>query len=927
MTKQNILLKGCRQHNLKNLTLSLPKFHITVITGVSGSGKSSLAFDTLYAEGQRRFLEYLSPQARQLLRQMAKPEVDAIEGLSPTLAVQQSRTALPSSSSVATHTDIYDFFCLLYARIGEQHSPVTGKKLSRYTRQEIIEKILQDNAEGTRLQLIAPVSFQREGLADTIQRLQRLGYLRLRINDIEFEAGDTPPATQEAKTLDVVVDRIIVKEGIRERLSSSVETTLDLSQGILKLLVGKEEQLQYLTEVFLCPESGLSFALLGPSDFNYYSPRGACPTCQGRGGGEIFNDQDFIFDEDVSVLDTVEGILDQLPAVKRRVYDKVWNAFCITNKLTDEVRPSDLSVGMGNAIILGTTQPLVISEELETEQVIQTHWKGLKTLIEEDLHQRKARSRYHEEEYVIWQRCPTCHGSRLKAEALACRIEGKNIAETCALTVDALLSELSTWLPPGTKKQIAGEILPEIINRLKFLQEVGLGYLELDRASKTLSEGESQRVLLASQIGARLSGIIYILDEPSRGLHRRDIAHLATVISQLKTLGNTVVLVEHDAALIAQADHIVEIGPGSGMHGGHITFEGVYGDLLASNSATGRWLSGHEKLLPPKRHRKSKDSLRIIHASLHNLRDLSIDIPLGILTGLCGVSGSGKSTLAIDIIGADVQRYLARGVLSDSIKNIEAIQRLQTVEQRPTGISYRSTPATYVGLMAPLRQLFAKTKLARARGYIPARFSTNKKGGRCEACEGLGVHRVDMEFMPELFLICEVCQGKRYNYETLQVLWEGLSIADVLHLPVEQALHLFKNIPDLAHTLTLMQELGLDYLTLGQNFTTLSGGEVQRLKLIAELARHSQLPTLYIMDEPCVGLHYSDVGKLSKILHRLVDNGHSVIVVEHNALLLKQCDWLIEMGPEGGPKGGEVIFAGTPEKLAKGSTPTAQVLS
>ncbi len=815
-SKQHIILKGCRQNNLKNISVKLPKIAISVITGVSGSGKSSLAFDTLYAEGQRRFLEYLSPQARQLIRQLPKPAVDIIEGLSPTLAVQQSNTVLSPLSTVATYTDVYDFLCLLFARVGQQHSPTTGRPLTRYTRQEIIELLLTDYPEGQRLQLLAPVVFEYEGLEETLQRLQKMGFLRLRLNGQDFEAGQAIPDAGNAKVIDVVVDRVVIREGLRERLSNSVETAMDLSQGILKVIEGVEGNERFLTEVFLCSDSGVTFTPLEPADFNYHSPRGACPTCQGRGGKEVD--------------------------------DK-------------------------------------------------------------------------------WERCLACLGSRLKAEALACLIARYNIADITAMTVDELLGSIDQWPLTDAAARIAAEIIPQIKNRLAFLQEVGLGYLELNRSSRTLSEGEAQRVLLASQVGAGLSGILYVLDEPSRGLHRRDITHLAKVLSQLKAIGNSIVLVEHEPMLIAQSDHVVEIGPGSGTHGGQVIFEGTYAELQTSDSPTGLWLSGRRTVPTPKKRRKSLSSLKVSHACCHNLKDVTVDIPLGVLTGLCGLSGSGKSTLAIDVIAAELGGLLAKDTPTPHLTNANLIQRLQVIEQRPSGVTVRSTPATFVGIMTALRQLYAMTKLSRARGYTQARFTTNKKGGRCEACEGLGFHRVNMAFMPELFVTCEVCKGKRYNYETLQVLWEGLSIADALDLSVEQALKHFSNIPQLANPLQLMQELGLDYLTLGQHFNTLSGGEIQRLKLIAELTRSSSVPTLYIMDEPCVGLHFSDVAKLTNILHRLVDEGHSVLVVEHNLLLLQQCDWLIEMGPEGGPKGGHILFQGTPEQLAKAPTPTGEILA
>lgn len=786
------------------------------MTGVSGSGKSSLAFDTLFAEGQRRFLEYLSPQARQVIRQLPKPDVDHIEGLSPTLTVRQGATMTSAYSTVASYTDLYDYLSLLFARVGEQYSPVTGKKLQRYARQEMIEHLLA-LPEGSRIQLVAPVSVEHESIEELVSRLQKMGFLRFRLGSAEFEAGDAIPSISDGQTLDVVVDRIVIKEGIRERLGGSVETTLDLSQGILKVLIGREEEVLYLTEVFLCPESGLRFEALEPADFNPYSPRGACPVCHGKGG----------------------------------------------------------------------------------------------QLAEEG----------------SWQLCPACQGGRLKPESLSCRIHGYTIAKLCTLSVEELQGVIALWTFDHPKhQQVWKEIAPELKSRLSFLTDVGLDYLTLDRTGRTLSEGEAQRVLLASQIGAKLSGILYILDEPSRGLHRQDVAHLGTVIRRLQLIGNSVILVEHDPTLIAEADHIIEIGPGSGEHGGQVLFQGDYASLLSSGCATGEWLSGKIALPKRKGKRTCSSYLRVVNATCHNLDKISVDIPLGMVTGLCGVSGSGKSTLALDVVTGEIQAFFAKKRAPTTLEGWEAIQRLQLIEQRPAGISVRSSPATYIGLMNLLRDLFSKTKLARARGYTAARFSMNKKGGRCEACEGLGETRIGMEFMPDLFVTCPVCRGKRYNYETLQVLWEGYSIADVLAMSAEKALELFQNIPDSARILKLMTELGLEYLTLGQSFHTLSGGEIQRLKLIAELAKRSYLPTLYILDEPCAGLHFSDIAKLVPILQRLVDQGHSVIVVEHHLMLLAQCDWLIELGPGGGPRGGKVIFKGPPKALAKKDTPTGKLI-
>lgn len=803
----SIKVTGCREHNLKNLSLSIPKNHIIVITGVSGSGKSSLAFDTLFAEGQRRYLEYLSPDARASLKQMPKPDVDMIEGLSPTLAIGQRHQSLYPRGTVATYTDIYDFLCLLYARIGQQHSPFTGKRLIRYSRQEIIFTILNDYPTGSRIQLIAPIKLQNESIREAILRLQQMGFVRLRINGQEI-VGDEEVEESPNIKLDVVVDRLEIKEDIRERLSGSIETALDLGQGILQVVEGRDGPIRYFTEIYVCPETSFSFAPLETSDFNFNSPRGACPACHGLGS----------------------------------IDDRV---------------------------------------------------------------------------------CDVCHGARLKAASLACLVQRKGIHELSAMTVDALINEIDGWTFEGKDKAIAEQILPHIKSRLGFLQQVGVGYLELNRSGKTLSDGEAQRIQLAAQIGAKLSGILYILDEPSLGLHRADSDHLRQVIDELKNLGNTVILVEHERGLISHADQILELGPGPGIHGGKIVFQGTYPEMLACpTSLTGQWMSGKLAYAKPPKRKMSGETLEVKQATLHNLKDFSVSIPLGCLVGLCGVSGSGKSTLAMDIIANKMKEEINEQGSSNHLKNCGSIQRLITSEKQSDKFSARSIPATYIEVMSPIRSMMAETRLAKARGYTAARFSLNKKGGRCEACEGLGQVRVSMQLMPDLFVPCEVCNGLRYNYETLQVLWEGKSMADILAMTAEEAYEFFKNMPAIAPKLKLMRELGLEYLTLGQPFNTLSSGEIQRVRLVADLGMKSLAPTLYILDEPSAGLHFHDIEKLLKILHRLVDEGHSVIVVEHHIDILRQADWLIELGPGGGPHGGRLVFEGTAAQMKKAKTAT-----
>lgn len=920
-----ILLKGCREHNLKNFTLSLPKQAITVLTGVSGSGKSSLAFDILFAEGQRRYLEYLSSQAKSWIKQIAKPEVDLIEGLSPTLAVGQGKYELFPRGTVATYTDIYDFLALLYATIGEQHSPVTGKRLLRHTRQEIIHLILKEYPPGTKIQLLAPIKLQRENAHQAILRLQQMGYLRMKIQNQEW-TGDSPmPPVEEIDQLDAVVDRLEMKEGMRERLASSVETALDLSQGILKIQEGRDGPIRYLTEIYVCPETSLTFAPLGPSDFNFNSPRGACPVCRGLGGQEEVIPSLLFEEEENSLGEQVRLILDHLPKKIASSFLAIFHAFMEGNRLPEEIKIPALPSALYEQFLYGSPQIFELTNE--HHEHFKTSWQGFVPFLNRILKEKKSKGYLNESPFVEWKVCAACKGGRLKSESLACLVQGKNIDSLCHATVSQLLQEMQGWTFSGKEALIAQEILPSIQSRLQFLQQVGLGYLELNRQGKTLSDGEAQRIQLASQIGAKLTGLIYILDEPSLGLHRQDIGYLKQVIQELKQLGNTVILVEHERGLISMADHVVELGPGAGKHGGYLTFQGTYPELLKDpESLTGQWLSGRKTFAKPPRRKPREGGLIIKDASLHNLHHFSAKIPLGSLVGICGVSGSGKSTLAIDLIGTPLRHHLSRSSPIPLLEGYETIQRVVMGQKLAERFSARSMPATYVDLMTPLRQLFAETRLAKARGYTASRFSLNKRGGRCEACEGLGQIRVDMQLMPDLYIPCEVCLGQRYNYETLQVTWENRNMAEILSLSVEEALQALRYIPSLASPLELMQELGLGYLTLGQSFNTLSGGEIQRLKLVSDLIVKTPLTTLYIMDEPSAGLHFEDIQKLTAILHRLVDKGHSVFVIEHHLDLLMQCDWLLELGPGGGPEGGRLIFEGKPDQLRKAATPTGRVL-
>lgn len=928
-TSAFLLLKGCRQHNLKNISLKIPKNCLIAITGVSGSGKSSLAFDTLFAEGQRRYLEYLSPEARSLIKQMPKPEADLIEGLSPTLAIGQGKQTLSTRGTVATYTDIYDFLALLYTTIGEQYSPTTGKRLLRYSRQEIVDLILREYLKGTKIQLIAPITLNQESPQDAIIRLQQMGFVRIRMGGQEWDGEGLPPDVHpNLSEIEVVIDRLEIKDDIRDRLSSSVETAMDLSRGILKIQEGREGNIRFLTEVYLCPETSISFAPLGTSDFNFNSPKGACPVCKGLGGQEKIDPLLLFEDPDTSLANQLEEVLQALPRSLSRHVQNLLNAFFQILSINEEAPIKEIPSSQIEQLIYGSSHELSIQSTVGEElKQIKTQWKGLIPLLEEALQDKKSKGRLNTLNCVQWQLCPACHGARLKPESLSCLIQGKGIHQLCAMTVSDLLSTINAWHLSVKQVDIANEIIPHIQSRLSFLNEAGLGYLELNREGKTLSDGEIQRVQLASQIGAKLSGILYILDEPSLGLHRQDIRNLHKIICQMVSLGNTVIVVEHEKSLISSADQIIELGPGAGIHGGNLIFQGSYETMLKdSSSITGPWLSGQKSFPKRPKHKTKGSKLQVHHASMHNIQDLSLSIPLGCIVGFCGVSGSGKSTLVKDIIGDQIQKVLRHHHHSPWIEGYDSIKRLVISEKRRESSSSRSIPATYVDLMTPLRHLFSETKLAKARGYTPSRFSLNKRGGRCEVCEGLGQVRVSMQFMPDLFLQCEVCQGLRYNYETLQVTWENRNIAEVLDLSVEEAARAFKNIPNLSSKLQLMNELGLDYLTLGQHFNTLSAGEIQRLRLVADLAVQSTESTLYILDEPSAGLHFEDIAKLVRILHKLIERGHSIFVVEHHLDILKQADWLIEIGPGGGPKGGQIIFQGSPEKLSSADTPTGRIL-
>lgn len=915
--KAIIYLKGCRQNNLKNFSIQIPKYAITVITGISGSGKSSLAFDTLFVEGQRRYLAHLSANTRALVKELPKPNVDLIEGLAATLAINQGNHSLYARGIVATYTEIYDLLSLLYANTGEQHSPLTRQPLKRYSRQEITEIIIKELPQGTKFQLFAPIKLQHESFLQAIKRLEGSGFIRFKVNGEDWMSGDILPKIDENVSLDVVVDRLEKKEDMRDRLANSIETVMDLSQGILKIQEGKSGKIRYFTEIYVCPENGFSFAPLQVQDFNFNSVHGACPACKGLGGSLKVMISDFSWNNKLPIYEQILSIFEHLPKKIRIPYRDLFTTFWNSLNLPHNSLPQQIPHDILTQILEGSEKSLISEKP----------WKGVFYLLNKALSHKKMSGNVSDLPFIAWQTCESCQGHRLKAESLSCLIHGFGIHQVCALSVSQLYQMINEWQFEGKNIQIAAEILPLLSKRLEFLEQVGLGYLELNRPGNTLSDGEAHRVQLASQIGAKLSGIIYILDEPSLGLHRQDIQNLHRVIKELKSLDNTIILVEHEKSIIKLADHLIELGPGAGQHGGHIIFEGNYRNLLEmEESPTGQWLSKKTSLPKPKKRKSSPYKLTVQSTHLHNLKDFSIDIPLQCLVGFCGVSGSGKSTLVIDLIGEAIKKSLANFQPILGLKNQNLIQRLVISQKQTNRFSNRSIPATYIEIMTPLRQLFAEMRLAKARGYTAARFSLNKRGGRCEICQGLGQIKVDMQLMPDLYIPCEVCQGLRYNHETLQVTWNDLNISQILNLSIEDAAQFFKNIPSIFPKLELLRDLGLDYLTLGQSFATLSTGEIQRLKLVTDLATPSLLPTLYILDEPSAGLHFQDIKKLLAVLHRLVDQGHTIFVVEHNLDILRQADWLIELGPGAGPEGGQLIFEGAVSNFLKKNTPTSKMM-
>jgi excinuclease ABC subunit A len=918
-------VRGAREHNLRDVDLELPRDALVVITGLSGSGKSSLAFDTLYAEGQRRYVESLSAYARQFLGQMDKPDVDVIEGLSPAISIDQKTTSRNPRSTVATVTEVYDHLRLLWARVGDPHCPVCGRPISGMSAEQIVDRLLE-MPEGTRFQLLAPVVRGRKGEhRDLLERLRGEGFSRVSI-DGEVHSLEDPPALdgKRAHDVSVVVDRLRMRGDLRRRLTDSVETAVGLSDGLLvaeEVGEGDPPRRWEFSERFACPEHGATMVEMEPRAFSFNSPHGACPRCTGLGFmPEV--DPELVVDPRRSLAD---GAI--LPWSDRTTdyYDLLLTAVSAEYEI-DLERPWTRLPKRHRDLLLegppGGRQRIYIGKRRKGHGT----WGWFEGVLPQLRRQHSSSIsqavREHAEQFMSLRPCPECEGSRLRPASRAVTVTGLGIHEVTRLSVAEGLAWLEGLELEGGRMMIAERVVNEATARLRFLADVGVGYLTLDRAAGTLSGGEAQRIRLATQIGSGLVGVLYILDEPSIGLHQRDNQRLIATLERLRDLGNTLLVVEHDEETMRAADHLVDMGPGAGEHGGRVVAEGTPAQVAASKrSLTGAFLSGRRAIAVPGERRTPTGWLEVQGAAEHNLKDLDVSVPLGAFTCVTGVSGSGKSTLVNEVLLKALATRLGRKAVRPGrhrdLVGAEELDKVIAIDQSPIGRTPRSNPATYTGVFDQIRQLFAKTAEARSRGYGPGRFSFNVKGGRCEACHGDGTLRIEMHFLPDVYVPCEVCEGKRYNRETLAVHYRGKSISDVLGMSVEEALELFAPVPKIARRLQTLHDVGLDYVRLGQPATTLSGGEAQRVKLASELSRVATGRTLYVLDEPTTGLHFADVERLLEVLQRLVDQGNTVVVIEHNLDVVKSADWVLDLGPEGGGAGGELIAAGTPEEVAR----------
>ena len=924
--QENIIVKGARANNLKNIDVTIPRDKLVVMTGVSGSGKSSLAFDTIYAEGQRRYVESLSSYARMFLGQMDKPDVDYIEGLSPAISIDQKTTSKNPRSTVGTVTEIYDYLRLLWARAGTPHCPNCGKEIRQQTIDQIIDQVLA-LPEGTRIQVMAPVIRGKKGEhAKVFEDAKRSGYVRARVDGSLYELDEEIKLEKNKKhSIEIIVDRLIIRPDIRQRLTDSVETAAKLSGGLVIVNLLREEKDLSFSQNYACEDCGISMEELTPRMFSFNNPFGACPTCTGLGNQLKADPALIVQDGEKSILDgaiqasgwnNIRG-----DGISRMYFDALSKKyrFSLTepwNSLSDEAKNIILYGTKGETLELHYDQP-------RGKGVLKQAFEGICNNIERRYKETQSdASRKELEELMSECPCPDCQGRRLRKESLAVTVGEKNIYEFTTLSVEDALTWMDGLTLTEQQMLIADRILKEIRSRLGFLKSVGLGYLTLARSAGTLSGGESQRIRLATQIGSSLMGVLYILDEPSIGLHQRDNDKLLATLKNLRDLGNSLIVVEHDEDTMRSADYLIDIGPGAGVHGGQVVAAGTPAEVMANpDSLTGQYLSGKKKIeVPTVRRPGNGKVLKVIGAAENNLRHIDVEFPLGTFTVVTGVSGSGKSSLVNEVLfkrlGAELMRMKVRPGKCDRIEGIEQLDKVVNIDQSPIGRTPRSNPATYTGLFNDIRDLFASTQEAKSRGYGQGRFSFNVRGGRCEACSGDGLLKIEMHFLPDIFVPCEVCKGRRYNRETLEVRYKGKNIADVLDMTVDEALDFFSALPKLKKRLQTLQDVGLGYVKLGQPSTELSGGEAQRVKLATELSRRATGRTFYILDEPTTGLHSDDVKKLLEVLQRLVDAGNTVLVIEHNLDVIKSADWLIDLGPEGGAGGGTLVCAGTPETVA-----------
>ena len=925
--KDKIVIKGARAHNLKNVDLTIPRDQLVVFTGVSGSGKSSLAFDTIYAEGQRRYVESLSSYARQFLGQMEKPDVDLIEGLSPAISIDQKTTSHNPRSTVGTVTEIYDYLRLLYARIGIPHCPKCGKEIKKQTIDQIVDRIME-LPERTKLQLLAPVVRGRKGEhVKLLEDAKKSGYVRVRVDGILYDLSEKIELEKNKKhNIEIVVDRLMVKEGMQMRLTESIETASALSGGLLIVDVNQGEDELLFSQSFSCPDCGVDLMEIEPRMFSFNNPSGACPTCTGLGMQMKFDEQLIVPNEELSIMQGAITAPGYNSVNARGSMSKVlFDALAAKYGFSLETPFKDLPRKIKDIIFYGTKEKLRITySNVRGTGTYDYAFEGVINTLQRRYNETSEAMRAEFEEYMTNIECPDCHGKRLRPEVLAITVNGKNISEVTELSIGKMQEFFQSLTLTERENMIAERILKEIHARVGFLIDVGLEYLTLSRTAGTLSGGESQRIRLATQIGSGLVGVVYILDEPSIGLHQRDNDKLLATLKHLRDIGNSLIVVEHDEDTMRAADFVVDIGPGAGRGGGEIVAAGSVEEIMAvKRSVTGAYLSGRKKIEVPKERRPFVQDHKLVirGAAENNLKNIDVEIPLGVFTCVTGVSGSGKSSLINEILykrlAKELNRAKTRAGRHEEMLGLEKLDKVINIDQSPIGRTPRSNPATYTGLFDMIRDVFAQTTEAKVRGYQKGRFSFNVKGGRCEACSGDGIVKIEMHFLPDIYVPCEVCHGKRYNRETLEVKYKGKTISDVLDMTVEEALQFFENIPRIKNKLQTLYDVGLSYVQLGQSSTTLSGGEAQRVKLATELSRKSTGKTVYILDEPTTGLHTADVHKLVQILQRLTEGGNTVIVIEHNLDVIKTADYIIDLGPEGGDGGGTIVAVGTPEEICR----------